>query len=131
MVREYNVTITPVGAAFVVSTLAVPWRGRILRARAAVTAGTAINQVALRFAIVDPVAAPFDVKLQYGLTAQPLDQNALVPVDYMIAPGSVGGWFVNAFVGVAVDNAVVDHTILVQLVIESPAPPLSAGLGAL
>lgn len=130
MVREYNVTITPVGAVVVVSAIAIPWRGRILRARAAVIAGTAINQVSLRFAVANPPVG-FDTKIQYGLTAQPLDQSEMVPIDYIMTPATVNSWLVNGFVGVAVDNAVVDHTVDVQLVIESPVPALSTGLGAL
>jgi hypothetical protein len=130
MVREYNVTITPVGAVFVVSAIVIPWRGRILRARAQVTAGTAINTVQLRFAVANPPVG-FDTKLQYALTVQPLDQAEVVPIDYLITPATVNSWFVNGFVGVAVDNAVVDHTVNVQLVIESPTHVFANGLGAL
>lgn len=113
--------VSSVGAVFIETSVIVPARGMIRRIRAGVSAGTSINQVALE---VREVAGgtSLDIVGQYPLTTNPLDSDLSGgPIFYTVAQTGVlfGGRSGSLFIAVKVDNATVDHTVVLYLDIEA------------
>lgn len=120
MYRNYTTTFASVGAVLLEQELQVPARGWIRRARALVTAGTAINTVQLAFRTATGGAGQ-TTALAYGLTANELDSEE-AGIYYELTPSTIGGFasgFGQAFIAVAVDDATLDHAISVLFNIES------------
>jgi hypothetical protein len=133
VVRTYEVTFTTnVGAAYIEQAIVVPYKGIIRRARADVTAGTGTPTVGLSFRRIAGGAGPFDILLEYGLTADPLDSQE--EVDYERDPATPlesNEYYAEMFVAVLTSDATVDHTVEVQLTIESPGEPGGYGQGSI
>jgi len=106
---------TGVGTSFVEIPLTVPTKGKIRRARASVTAGSAPNQVQVEIR-ESSGGTGLDIALAYALAAQPLDseEDLLYKVSPITGNPSMGV----LYVAVAVDSAVADHAISVSLDID-------------
>jgi len=115
----YRVTsgaVGSVGNVFIQSSVAAPTRGLIRRVRADVTAGTAINQVALEVREAAG-ATGLNVPLAYALGTEPLDSEE--EIYYEIPEGTdplsrMG----TLYFAIRVDNATTDHVVTVQFDIE-------------
>ena len=101
--------------------LTVPARGLIRRIRADVTAGTAINQVALEVREVTSGTGN-DVVAAYPLQSEALDDDLSVgPLFYSVAQTGVlfEGRSGILFIAVRVDDATADHTVAISLDVEA------------
>ena len=122
--RVYVATVLLVGAALLEGAIAIPYKGVIRRVRVDVTAGTGVPGVTVQAALRKITGAPgtFDVIIAYALTADPLDSEEDLPyvMPDTVAVG-VDGYLKGAFIAVATSDATADHTVEVELTIESPA----------
>lgn len=103
---------TGVGNTLVQIPLVVPVKGKIRRARASVTAGTAINQVQMEIR-ESSGGTGLDIALAYALAAQPLDSEE--DLLYKVSPIAGNPNMGVLYVAVAVDDATADHAISVSL----------------
>lgn len=126
MRRFYAGTATLVGAVNVFIALTVPRVGIIRRARAAATAGTGIpGSVSMTIQDANPASSPFGVFLAYSLTATAIDSEECVR--YEATALAAGSYYGTLQIGVAHSDVTLDHTIQVQLDIESESFPASYG----
>jgi|TARA_R110000824_G_scaffold252429_2_gene441224 hypothetical protein len=114
-----EVTFTGVGNTFVELPLEpCPFKGKISRVRAIVTAGTAINEVAYEIRLV-PGGTNLEVVAYSlgGLLTQPIDEQS--PIKNYFQSASAQGVFGTLFAAVRVDDATADHTVEFQVTFEN------------
>lgn len=124
-IRHYTATKTSVGAAFLEAELTVPAHGLIRRVRANVTAGTAINQVAVQIREATG-GSDNQIVASYPLQSEALDDDiSNAPLYYQVpststtetaGPDTPSGVL---YVAVKVDDSTTDHTIAISLDIEA------------
>jgi hypothetical protein len=129
-INHYTVKLTSVGQVYVEGTVAVPVNGLILRAKAVVTAGTAVNQVGVSIGEVAMTGPPgVEEVYSWPLAREPLDSRFRdngttgAPLFYAVAVDTTidqsRGQKGLLFIYGKVDNDTLDHNVTIQVDIQT------------